>query len=63
MLAIVPEARKREPVQRALVGAIETACPASILREQPHATLYLDEESARGVSYFFDGTEGRGPVR
>jgi glucosamine-6-phosphate deaminase len=63
VIAIVPEARKREPVQRALVGAIDTACPASILREQPHATLYLDEESARGVSYFFDGTEGRGPVR
>jgi glucosamine-6-phosphate deaminase len=63
VLAIVPEARKQEPVRRALEGAIDTACPASILREQAHATLYLDEDSARAVRYFFDGTEGRGPVR
>jgi glucosamine-6-phosphate deaminase len=46
VLAIVPEARKAEPVRRALVGPIDTACPASILRRQPHATLYLDAESA-----------------
>jgi glucosamine-6-phosphate deaminase len=46
VLAIVPEARKRVPVERALTGAIGTACPASILREQAHATLYLDAESA-----------------
>ncbi len=59
VLAIVPEARKAEPVRRALQGPIETACPASILRTQPHATLYLDAASA----YFLDGTDGRGPVR
>jgi glucosamine-6-phosphate deaminase len=46
VLAIVPEARKAEPVRRALRGPIETACPASILRTQPHATLFLDAESA-----------------
>jgi glucosamine-6-phosphate deaminase len=63
VLAIVPEARKREPVRRALVGPVDTACPASILRERPNATLYLDEESAGAVRYFFEGTEGRGPVR
>jgi glucosamine-6-phosphate deaminase len=63
VLAIVPEARKREPVRRALECPIDTAWPASILREQPHATLYLDEDSAGAVRYFFDGTDGRGPVR
>jgi glucosamine-6-phosphate deaminase len=46
ILAIVPEARKVEPVRRALEGPIETACPASILRTQPNATLYLDAGSA-----------------
>jgi glucosamine-6-phosphate deaminase len=49
VLAIVPEARKREPVRRALTGPLETACPASILRTQPQVTLYLDTESAAGI--------------
>jgi glucosamine-6-phosphate deaminase len=44
--AVVPERRKAEPVRRALTGPIETACPASILRRQANATLYLDTESA-----------------
>jgi glucosamine-6-phosphate deaminase len=48
VLAIVPEARKREPVRRALEGPVTTACPASILRQQAHATLYLDADSAGG---------------
>jgi glucosamine-6-phosphate deaminase len=46
VLAIVPEARKAEPVRAALEGPIATACPASILRREPHATLYLDRDSA-----------------
>jgi glucosamine-6-phosphate deaminase len=49
VLAIVPEARKREPVRRALDGPITTGCPASILRTQAHATLYLDAESSGGL--------------
>jgi glucosamine-6-phosphate deaminase len=44
--AIVPEARKAEPVRRALRGPVTTECPASILRLQPHATLYLDAGSS-----------------
>lgn len=44
-LAIVPEARKAEPVRAALEGPISTACPASILRRQAHAILYLDSDS------------------
>ena len=46
VLAIVPEARKAVPVRDALLGPITTACPASFLRRQPNATLYLDAESA-----------------
>jgi glucosamine-6-phosphate deaminase len=46
VLAIVPEQRKAAPVKAALEGPITTACPASYLRTQPHATLYLDAESA-----------------
>jgi glucosamine-6-phosphate deaminase len=49
VLAIVPEARKAEPVRRTLEGPISTACPATILRRQPHATLYLDVDSASGL--------------
>ena len=46
VLAIVPEQRKAAPVQAALEGPISTACPASYLRTQRHATLYIDDESA-----------------
>ena len=46
VLAIVPEARKAVPVRDALQGPITTDCPASFLRRQAHATLYLDTESA-----------------
>jgi glucosamine-6-phosphate deaminase len=46
ILAIVPEGRKAPAVQRALQGPIESGCPASILRQAPHARLYLDRDSA-----------------
>ena len=50
VLAIVPESRKAAAVRAAVEGPISTACPASILRTQPHATLYLDRESAALLS-------------
>jgi glucosamine-6-phosphate deaminase len=50
VLAIVPEVRKADAVQRALRGGISTACPASILRRQSHATLYLDNASASALT-------------
>lgn len=50
VLAIVPDARKADAVRRALEEPIATSCPASALRRTPHATLYLDEESAANVS-------------
>jgi glucosamine-6-phosphate deaminase len=46
VLVIVPEARKARAVREALYGPITTACPASILRRQENATLYLDLESS-----------------
>ena len=46
VLAIVPEKRKATAVHAALTGPVTTACPASILRRTPHATLFLDAESA-----------------
>lgn len=47
VLCIVPEARKADAVQTALRGPITEDCPASILRTQPHARLYLDPDSGR----------------
>lgn len=46
MLCIAPEKRKAEAVRNALCGPISTACPASFLRRQAHATLFLDTDSA-----------------
>jgi glucosamine-6-phosphate deaminase len=47
VMAIVPEARKAEPVRAALTGPISTRCPASALRTISHATIYLDPAAAR----------------
>ena len=47
VIAVVPEARKAEPVRAALTGPLSVDCPASILRSLPHATIYLEPESAR----------------
>jgi glucosamine-6-phosphate deaminase len=46
VLCVVPERRKAQAVKRALTGAIDTECPASILRRQRRAVLYLDAEAA-----------------
>jgi glucosamine-6-phosphate deaminase len=45
-LAIVPELRKAPPVRAALEGPYGTACPATFLRTQADAVLYLDADSA-----------------
>lgn len=45
MFCIVPGRAKRAAVAAMLDGPIATACPASILREQAHCTLYLDPEA------------------
>ncbi|HXU49545.1 MAG TPA: glucosamine-6-phosphate deaminase [Candidatus Binatia bacterium] len=46
IIAIVPDARKAEAVQRSLEGEIKPETPASILRSHPATTLYLDKASA-----------------
>ncbi len=46
MLCIAPEKRKSEAVRNALKGPISTDCPASFLRQQSQATLFLDADSA-----------------
>jgi glucosamine-6-phosphate deaminase len=51
VLAIVPEARKADPVRRALTDPVSTACPASILRTQPHVALHLDPGSAGALGW------------
>ena len=49
MLCIAPEKRKAKAVKDTLQGPIDTACPASFLRRQPQATLFLDADSASGL--------------
>jgi glucosamine-6-phosphate deaminase len=46
LILSVPGERKARIVQRTLEEAISTQCPATILRKHPHATVYLDPESA-----------------
>jgi glucosamine-6-phosphate deaminase len=46
----VPGTRKAAAVRAMLEGPIGTSCPASILRLHPNATLYLDPDSAGGLS-------------
>lgn len=45
LFCVVPGALKRDAVRATLHGPISTACPASILREHPNCSLYLDAES------------------
>ena len=52
VFCIVPEARKAPAVQAALEGPVGTACPASILRRQSHARLYLDAAAAGQLRRF-----------
>jgi glucosamine-6-phosphate deaminase len=50
LFAVVPGPAKREAVRAAVEGPVETACPASILRNHPDAHLYLDRDSAALLS-------------
>ena len=51
VLAIVPEARKAEPVRAALLDPVSTACPASYLRTRPQVALHLDPGSAGALDW------------
>lgn len=45
LFCVVPGQLKRDAVRAALYGPISTECPASILRQHPDCSLYLDAES------------------
>jgi glucosamine-6-phosphate deaminase len=68
LLASVPGGRKAAIVQRALEEPISTDCPATILREHPGATLYLDSSSAalwerdRTAAGFADASAATRPI-
>jgi glucosamine-6-phosphate deaminase len=49
LIASVPGFRKAAVVKRTLCEPISTACPATILRTHPDATVYLDPESASAL--------------
>ena len=46
VLVGTPEARKARAVRDTLQGPVDPQCPASILRKQSHAQLFLDTDSA-----------------
>lgn len=46
IICLASETRKAKIIKKILHGAISTDCPASILRQQPQATLFLDVNSA-----------------
>jgi len=43
---VVPTKRKAGAVRAALVGPIDTECPATLLRKHPRAKLFLDADAA-----------------
>lgn len=45
LICVVPGPAKRAAVAAALRGPVETACPASVLRQHPNCTLFLDRDS------------------
>lgn len=47
LICTVPGSTKRQAVGRTLNDPISTACPATILRNHPSCTLFLDSESGR----------------
>lgn len=47
LFCIVPARTKAKAVYETLNGSIDEHCPASILRMQQNATLYLDNESSK----------------
>lgn len=46
LIVTVPDRRKAQAVRRTLGEPITTACPSTLLRTHPDATIYLDVDSA-----------------
>ncbi|WP_420151411.1 glucosamine-6-phosphate deaminase [Spirosoma sp.] len=45
LFCVVPGPTKHDAIQNTLYGPITTECPASILRQHPACTLYVDRDS------------------
>ncbi|WP_308909161.1 glucosamine-6-phosphate deaminase [Pseudokordiimonas caeni] len=52
LMVTVPDERKAAAVRAALEGAIDRACPASILRTHPRVEVHLDKPAASQLVYF-----------
>ena len=50
ILAVVPDTRKAQAVKACFEGEISPMAPASVLRNHPNATIYLDEKSSALLS-------------
>ena len=50
ILAVVPDSRKAQAVKACLEGEVSPMVPASILRNHPNTTIYLDKNSAALLS-------------
>ena len=50
VMVLTPESRKADAVRQALLGPVTPECPASVLQQAPHVTLFLDEDSAAELS-------------
>lgn len=46
LVCVVPGPAKAPAVRRALTGAVESGCPASVLRTHAHGTLHIDRAAA-----------------
>ena len=46
LFCMVPGKKKAAAVKETVEGEISEACPASVMRQHPHAVLYLDPDSA-----------------
>ena len=52
VVCVAPEARKAEAVKAMLEGPVSTDCPASFLRTQSQAVLFVDTDSTRLLESF-----------
>lgn len=50
LCCIVPTARKAAAVRETLGGPVGPACPATLLRTHPRASLFIDEAAASGLT-------------
>jgi glucosamine-6-phosphate deaminase len=50
LVVTVPDRRKAEAVKNALEGPVTPDCPASILREHPNCSMFLDEPAGALLS-------------